>query len=296
MLLLLSSQKVAECKVFRALFSLKVNNPGVIPPFAKAIIWSGMRATSRFRAEPNFLIIGGQKCGTTSLYSYLSSHPQVLLSLKKEPSYFGDNFHLGEDWYRAHFPLQLSVGAAGRASDREVLVGEASTASLFHPSAAEQAFVTNPNFKVIVMTREPVARAISHYFFYLNKGLESRPIEEAFGMALDSFEEDLTKWLDWRGSIEALESKIDTYLIRGLYDKQLLPWEKYFGQDGILRIKSEEFSSQSGVELDRVSSFLGVETLPTESSRRFNKGSYQQVPEELVGKLRGFYDEKVGPY
>lgn len=280
----------------KTLFNLKVNNPGAVPKFAKDIIWTGLRATAQFRTLPNFLIIGGQKCGTTSLYSYLSAHPQILLSLKKEPSYFGDNYCKGVNWYRAHFPLEVTRRLTARNAQSPVMVGEASTASLFHPCAAEQAFKTNNKFKIVVMTREPVSRAISHYFFYRKKGMEVRPIERAFSEACSTFTSDLETWRNWNGTISALESKIDTYLIRGLYDQQLEQWQNYFGQQNVLRLKSEEFSSNSELELEKVSEFLGINTFQPITTKRFNKGQYKDVPDSVSEQLREFFQNASGKY
>ena len=61
------------------------------------------------RALPDAVIIGAQKCGTSSLHNYLTQHPGVIAPLRKEVHYFDLNYERGESWYRAHF------GRAGRA-------------------------------------------------------------------------------------------------------------------------------------------------------------------------------------
>src|SRR5690606_40908765 len=60
---------------------------------------------------PNCIIIGAYKCGTSALYTYLGAHPEVELSIGKEPSFFcrTRNWHKGVDWYKAQWPRRNSV-------------------------------------------------------------------------------------------------------------------------------------------------------------------------------------------
>ena len=74
-------------------------------PDVLRMVRGGMRrSTSRFRPLPDFLIIGGQRCGTTSLYYYLRAHPGVLPALAKEVHFLTLHWMRGEGWYRARFP------------------------------------------------------------------------------------------------------------------------------------------------------------------------------------------------
>ena len=126
--------------------------------------------------------------------------------------------------------------------------------------------------------------------------MEVRPIERAFSEACSTFTSDLETWRNWNGTISALESKIDTYLIRGLYDQQLEQWQNYFGQQNVLRLKSEEFSSNSELELEKVSEFLGINTFQPITTKRFNKGQYKDVPDSVSEQLREFFQNASGKY
>ena len=89
------------------------------------------RATASARPLPDFLILGAQKAGTTSLYAYLRWHPDITGPSFKEVSYFDRHYVQGERWYRAHLP-------AAAAAARAPALGEASPSYLFHrrrPSA-----------------------------------------------------------------------------------------------------------------------------------------------------------------
>ena len=73
------------------------------------------QATSSFRLMPSFILAGGQRCGTTSLYRALLSHPAVLsAAYHKGVNYFDVNYDTGMDWYRGHFPLTVTASARTR--------------------------------------------------------------------------------------------------------------------------------------------------------------------------------------
>src|SRR3712207_6690007 len=110
-------------------------------------------ATAQQRRLPDFVIIGTQRGGTTSLYHYLSKHPEVLPALRKEIHFFDLNFDRGLDWYLAHFARQ----------DQPGLVGEASPLYMFHRDVPERVRRVLPNAKFIALLRNPVDRAYSQY-------------------------------------------------------------------------------------------------------------------------------------
>src|SRR5689334_10803239 len=83
---------------------------------------------ARYRVLPDFLIIGTQKGGTSSLYDYLGQHPQVRAAFLKEPRYFSRWHEKGENWYRAHFPLKREMSAG----QGQAITGEASPDYLVH--------------------------------------------------------------------------------------------------------------------------------------------------------------------
>ncbi len=85
---------------------------------------------------PGFLIVGAQRCGTTSMYRALSEHPAVRKAvLHKGVHYFDMNYDHGLAWYRAHFPLRAGAGARGGAG---AVTFESSPYYMFHPLAAQR--------------------------------------------------------------------------------------------------------------------------------------------------------------
>ena len=91
-----------------------------------------------FHSKPDFLIIGGEKCGTTSLYEYLIKHPNVLPAKGKEVYYFDYKFQNGFGWYRTFFPKLLTKKFKEFIKKKKILSGEATPRYLNHPHAAKR--------------------------------------------------------------------------------------------------------------------------------------------------------------
>jgi len=124
---------------------------------------------------PDFIIIGGQKCGTTSLFHYLREHPRVRAPTRKETHYFTTHFASQRlAWYRSLFPTLLH-----RLVDSRIRTFEASPGYLYNPYAADRIKNLLPNVKLIVSLRNPVDRAYSHYHHSVRIGKETLPFEQA---------------------------------------------------------------------------------------------------------------------
>src|SRR5690242_13181924 len=97
------------------------------------------RATARYRLAPHFLIVGAQRCGTTSMFKTLRQHPSVIApALQKGIHYFDKNYDRGEDWYRSHFPLRLTAARAEKRGGVVPMTGESSPYYMFHPLAPDR--------------------------------------------------------------------------------------------------------------------------------------------------------------
>lgn len=109
------------------------------------------------------------RCGTTSLNGYLREHPQVAVSQPKEVHFFDLHFDEGVDWYAGHFP----------DAEGSTAVGEATPDYLYHATAVARIAATLPDVKLIVMLRNPVDRAYSHYWHNRSRGRETLEFEDA---------------------------------------------------------------------------------------------------------------------
>ncbi len=118
---------------------------------------------------PAFVIVGAQRGGTTSLYRYLAAHPGVLPASRKELHYFTNRHDRGPDWYRSQFP----------PTPPGTITGESTPYYLFHPHAPRRLHAFAPDVKLIVLLRNPVDRAYSHYQLQVRRRHETLPFEEA---------------------------------------------------------------------------------------------------------------------
>ncbi len=203
---------------------------------------------TRLIGAPDFVIIGTQRGGTTSLHAYLSAHPRIETPATKELHYFTDRFERGRDWYLGQFPVELR---------QESLSGEATPYALFHPLAPRRLEMTAPGAKLIALLRNPIDRAYSHYLLARSRGDE--PLD--FCAALNAEDERLAgEEVALRGdpTYRGDAHKNLSYLARGDYATQLERWFALFPRDQFIVLRSEDFFEETAESLARVTEFLEI--------------------------------------
>jgi hypothetical protein len=218
---------------------------------------------------PDFILIGGQRCGTTSLFRALMEHPQVVRpTFHKGINYFDVNYNEGFDWYRGHFPLRatarIRTGRHGRA-----VVFEASGYYMFHPFAIERLARQMPGVKLVAMLRDPVERAYSAWKHESARGFE----REDFDTALALEDERLVGEFDRMRrdpTYESFTHRHQAYRRRGDYADQLERTLQLFPQDQLHVIYSERFFEQPAHEFGRLSEFLGMAGVSPQRFERYN--------------------------
>src|SRR5439155_3447898 len=155
-----------------------------VPGGLKQLLKTGIRActvrTSAIRMLPDYLIIGAQRAGTTSLYLYLTQHPCVApVVIGKGVHYFDVDFAKGPGWYRGHFPVAARRYLSRVGRDRPLITGEGSPYYLFHPLVPERVAALLPEARLIALLRDPVERAYSHYQHFVERGIETLTFEQA---------------------------------------------------------------------------------------------------------------------
>lgn len=251
---------------------------------------------AQWRALPDFLIVGAQKAGTTALYEYLVQHPQVLAASTKEVHYFDVRYTKGVTWYRSHFPLVAAMKEKGRVT------GEASPYYLFHPHAAKRIQATVPHVKLIVLLRDPAARAISHYFHQVRMKNEVLPMEQAFLEEERRLQSEEQRMLE-DPFYDSVSYRRFSYKKRGVYVPQLRVYFDLFPSGQILILKSEDLRSRPESVLQEVFSFLGVDADLTPRNLDLtgrNAGGYDnRIPENISHYLRDYfapYNERLFAY
>jgi hypothetical protein len=206
------------------------------------------------RMLPGFLIVGAQRCGTTSMYRALSDHPVVVKPvLHKGVHYFDMNYERGPRWYRAHFPLGLTGRRAGRAG----LAFESSPYYMFHPLAATRIAADLPGVKLIVLVRDPVERAYSAYAHELARGFETESFERAIELESERLAGEAERIAAEPGYLSHSHQH-HAYLARGHYAEQLSRLELLFGRDRIHVVDSGDFFAGPEPVYDGALDFLGM--------------------------------------
>src|SRR4051794_6455726 len=187
---------------------------------------------------PNLVVIGGLKCGTTSLHHYLNLHPAVEMSRPKELNFFVAelNWPLGAEWYASHF--------SGAASIR----GESSPHYTSRPrfeGVAERMRSVLGDARLVYMVRDPIDRMLSHYLHNAGGGYEHRTLADA------------------------LADPDSAYVSRSLYAFQLEPYLEHFGSEGIEIVAREELKDTRAETMRRLFAFLGVN--PGFTSEQFER-------------------------
>lgn len=219
----------------------------------------------------DFFIVGAPKTGTTSLYHYLNEHPEIVMSSKKEPDYFSDKaihqqgMYYGEqrintiEQYEALFPND--------ASDKKL--GEASVSYLFYPNVANDICQYNPDAKIIIMLRNPIDRAYSHYL-----------MDYRLGLVNDSFEDIIAQ----QSTSKQAKLYYQQYIEVSTYAQQIKRYLDVFSRENILVIDYEEFKKDVKGIVKKVYAFLEVDDVfVADVNKRHN--AYTMPKNEAIRKV-----------
>jgi len=233
----------------------------------------------------DFIIIGAQRCGTTSLYNYLIGHPKISSALNKEVHFFDINYNKGIDWYWKQFP---TVSEKVNSNEKSI-TGESTPYYLFHPLIAKRIFKHLPRIKLIVLLRNPVDRAYSHFSHVVRAGNEPLSFDEAIKKEPERLKGLEEKIYQYQYSFNHHKF---SYLSRGIYADQLERYLQLFKKEQMLILKSEDFFASPQKVLNRVFSFLGISNSELSDFEKFNFGNNPPIDE----KTRNYLTEYFRPH
>ncbi len=242
-----------------------------------ADVYAALRGLNANCALPDFLIVGAQKAGTTSLFNWLLESGLVQAPLFKEVGYFDARWHWPIN-YRGYF----------NARQADSLIGEATPSYMAFPEVPQRvSTVLGSECKIIAVLREPIARSVSHYFHERRLGFEKRDMYTAM------VEEDrlLEEAFDANTSATRRRYLLThcSYVYRSLYSERLAPWFKQFDRQNILIIKSEDMFQYPGETVETVARFLGVDIRQSIQFNARNTNSY--VFED--GRVRAYLENRL---
>lgn len=190
--------------------------------------------------KPNFLCVGAQKAGTSSIHNILKQHSQIFLSERKEIHFFDweEHFTLNKEWYFDHFKL----------AENELVIGEFTPTYMYVENVAQRIFnLLGKDIKFLFVLRNPADRAFSNYKMIVGRKEEPNSFKKAVKIDLKRMKNKSDYQVDWH------------YINKGFYDVQIMEYLKYFPIENMLFILFEEdFLQNRNKTFEKIYEFLGV--------------------------------------
>lgn len=207
----------------------------------------------------NFIVIGAQKSGTTTLHKHLESHPEIYVPPEKEAIYFSDKERLkkGFEWYYAEF---------FKAAKEEHIIGKVTPHYMGYPESAEEIKRHNPEAKIIAILRDPIDRAESQYKMNIKRGLEKREINATIQHCLKP--ENLV-------SSRNNPTELNTYVTWGEYSRILKTFQNSFNENQILVIRTNDLEERPTDVMKKI--FIHIGVTPIEGlnfNKKYHVGGY----------------------
>jgi hypothetical protein len=240
------------------------------------------------RAMPNFIVIGAQKSGTSSMFAYLKQHPQLIRPIFKELYYFDRHYQRGLRWYGCNFPASSTIARRNDRHGRPHLTVEATATYIFDAQVPARIAKDIETRKFIVLLRDPVDRAISAYWHARRMGRETRELSEALKIDLERYEAEIT-FEDGRGPKPVGSPPRPTYLRRGIYHEAVARWQHVFSPDDLLVLQSERMFAEPAAVMKQVFAFLEVQPADRIDFAPQNVGHYKDSDAQARNILREFY-------
>lgn len=239
---------------------------------------------------PHFLIVGAQRCGTTSLFRYLTAHPVVVPPLFQKGIHFFDmQYGRGLRWYRGQFPLRTLADRRVAGTGQRAVTGEASPYYVFHPLAAERIARDLPEVKLIVLLRDPVERAFSAHKQETARGFETESFERAIELEKSRLDGDLERLAADPGYV-SFHHQHHAYLARGRYAEQLHRLYDLVGPERVLVLESADLFAAPEKTWERVLEFLELATWDPPAFGRHNAQASPPLPDRLRGRLEEYFE------
>lgn len=277
---------------------VKVSVRKAAPSWAQRLGRSGYVAlgshTAQGRLAPDFLLIGGQRCGTTSLFRALMQHHRVVRpSFHKGVNYFDINYHRGSAWYAGHFPLRRTANRRVPPGTQPV-VFEASGYYMFHPLALERAVRDLPDVKLVAMVRDPVERAFSAWKHETARGFETEPFMTALQREDERLEGERERLIA-EPTYYSHAHRHHAYRGRGEYLELLRPVTDRVPRSQLHIMYSEDFFATPDQEFTALAEFLGIPVQVGMEFEQYNARPSTSMPHEARAYLTEHFQPRLAP-
>lgn len=244
------------------------------------------RPTASQRVLPDYVIVGAQRCGTTSLQGVLTQHPNLTSPrLMKGVHYYDTAYEHDLDWYRSHFHTETYARWKDRRTGSPLLAGEASPYYLFHPLALDRIKQTLPGVKVIALLRDPVERTISHHKHEVRRFGETLSLEEALDWEPERIEGEEDMLIRGGAGATSYAHQHYSYVARSRYAGQVRRMLDLFGDDALV-LESEAFFADPATQYRHILRFLGVPEWAPSAFPHSNATEDAAVPDHLRKRLQ----------
>jgi hypothetical protein len=217
----------------------------------------------------NFVIGGTQKGGTSALNRFLRQHPEICMPDERKELHYFDR----EEEFRRR-PNYKHYHANFKPKRGQRILGEATPIYMYWEPAPYRIWSYNPQMKWILLLRDPVERAFSHWHMSKNRGWETLAFAEAVACEAERCREALP-----------LQHRVYSYLDRGFYAHQVRRLFNIFGRENCLVLLNEDLRNDHAKTLRRVFEFLDVDRSFTPAPRMVSQQEYDKIDNEMRARL-----------
>jgi len=275
--------------------TLRGRAPAAVKDLGRATTRTIGYASAGLRMLPNFLIVGAQRCGTTSLFQALAAHPNVVPPLFHKGVHFFDTpaYRRGLRWYIGHFPIRAVAGR--RVTGGTAITGEASPYYMFHPWAGHRIAADLPTTRLVVLLRDPVERAFSAHKQETARGFETESFEAALDLERERLAGEVERMTADPG-YESFSHRHHAYLGRGEYAGQINRLYELLGEQRVLVLEAAELFGADPKPWDQLLDFLGLPTWRPDRLPHANAKPSAPLPATVRRRLDDYYrdhDERL---
>lgn len=230
----------------------------------------------------DFLIIGAQKCATTTLFEHLRNHPKIAMPLEKEVPFFSSSDCSAQSWQQykeLHFASE----------NKSHLWGKATPQYMCDPLAPARIKQLMPEVKLIAILRDPISRSLSHHKMGRRRETEDRSFEEVVPALLEAEHIRSTAEQSLPNHEQGYQSEGDFYISWSEYGRILSGFSEHFPATQLLVLYTEDLQDKPQETLDRLLEFIGLEPgfkPPTLGKVIHRGGSKKRIPQSVRERLR----------